>query len=377
MYDLIDFISPVNNDNYGGQQLFNDEQLAKHLATYRDEIPDIGAADILLAGTGEYRGMGEAASDPFAAADAVRKELYPLHYWHSEVKVADIGNIRCGASLYDSYASIKTVVGELLKMNKTIVLIGGSHDLTLAQYHAYRDLGISVEVSCIDAKIDLRGESKEPHENFLLELLTSEPNWVKSYNHIGFQSYFVHPGMLETMDRLHFDCTRLGKVKEDLEEMEPVIRNTHLMSIDISAIKNSDAPANTLSPNGFNGEEICTLTRFAGMSAQLSSMGIFGYRPETDRDQLTAKQIAQMLWYFIDGKNKQRQEAPLDSKNDFNEFTLAFAEFETHFLQSRKTGRWWMKLPGGKIIACSKQDYLSASKNEIPERWFRAVQRTT
>lgn len=375
MYDLLDFLSPVSNSDLLSP-LYNDEQYAKHLPTYRDEVPDISAADIILAGTGEYRGLGEQYGHPEAAADAVRRELYPLHYWHREVKIADIGNIRCGATLQDSYASIKTVMGEMLKMNKTIVLIGGSHDLTLAQYHAYRDLGISVEVSGIDARIDLRGESKLPNDNFLLELLTSEPNWVKNYNHIGFQSYFVHPGMLETMDRLHFDCTRLGKVREDMEEMEPVIRNTHLLSIDISAIKNSDAPANTQSPNGFSGDEICTLTRFAGMSSQLSSMGIYGYRPETDRDALTAKQIAQMLWYFIDGKHKQRQEAPLNSTHDFNEFTLAFADVETHFLQSRKTGRWWMKLPGGKIIACSKQDYLSASKNEIPERWFRAVQRT-
>jgi len=43
-----------------------------------------------------------------------------------------------------------------------------------------------------------------------MEMLTSEPNLVKHYNHIGFQSYFVHPRMLETMDKLRFDCFRLA-----------------------------------------------------------------------------------------------------------------------------------------------------------------------
>jgi hypothetical protein len=121
---------------------------------------------------------------------------------------------------------------------------------------------------------------------------------------------------------------------------------------------------------------MCQLMRFAGLSSNISSLGLYGYYPVRDRDELTAKQLAQMLWYFIDGKNKMKQEAPLSSKSDYNEFNLAFSDVETHFLQSRKTGRWWMRLPDGKFIACSRQDYLTASKNEIPERWFRAVQRT-
>jgi hypothetical protein len=45
---------------------------------------------------------------------------------------------------------------------------------------------------------------------------------------------------------------------------------------------------------------------------------------------------------------------------------MAFAEVETTFLQSKKTGRWWMQLPDSKFIACSYKDYISASSNEIP-----------
>ena len=78
-----------------------------------------------------------------------------------------------------------------------------------------------------------------------MEMLTSEPNIVNHYNHIGFQSYFVHPHMLETMDKLRFDCYRVGTAKEQLEEMEPVIRNTDMLSFDIAAIKHSDAPASS------------------------------------------------------------------------------------------------------------------------------------
>ena len=303
MYDLHHFLEPVSSAEQNGDDGYNDGQLAKHLLIYEDQLPDITDADIVLVGIKESRGNGITEIDE-TAPDQIRKQLYKLNYWHKDVVIADLGNIKTGASIADSYAAVRTVLAELFRMKKKVILLGGSHDITLAQYFAYRDLKQLIEATCIDACIDLKGESSIRSENFLMEMLTGEPNLVKHYNHIGFQSYFVHPRMLETMDKLRFDCFRVGVARENIEEMEPVIRNTHLLSFDISAIKNSDSPASRQSPNGFTGEEACMLTRFAGMSNSLSSMGIFGYRPDLDEHDLTAKQIAQMLWYFIDGLSR-------------------------------------------------------------------------
>jgi arginase family enzyme len=374
MQDLIDFLHPVSMHEFLDNNDYTDGQFAKHISIFETEMPDLNKIDIVLVGTGEMRGSGIFIGES-NAADTIRKQLYSLNYWHTDVTIADIGNIKAGASLNDSYAAIKTVLSELLRLNKTVVILGGSHDITLAQYEAYKSLGMIVEATCIDAMIDLRGESTYRNENFLLEMLTGEPNMVKHYNHIGFQSYFVHPRMLETMDKLRFDCYRVGIVKEDMDEMEPVIRNTHLLSFDISAIKNSDAPASVNSPNGLTGEEACMLTRYAGMSNNLSSFGIYGYNPHSDVNELTAKQIAQMLWYFIDGKSRSKQESLLEERNNFNEFHTAFAEVDTVFLQSKKTQRWWMQLPDKKFISCSYNDYKNASRDVIPERWLRIQER--
>ncbi|MFN8250684.1 MAG: formimidoylglutamase [Ferruginibacter sp.] len=374
MYGLSDFLEPVSLEDLFGDNSYNDGQLAKHILINEGELPDITGADMVLLGVTETRGSGIFENKEHAA-DVIRRQLYQLHYWHKDVTVADLGNVKTGATLTDSYAAIKTVVAELLRHQKTVVILGGSHDITLAQYAAYKDLNRTVEATCIDATINLRGESPERSENFLMEMLTGEPNHVKHYNHIGFQSYFVHPRMLETMDKLRFDCFRVGMVKENIEEMEPVIRNTHLLSFDISAIKYSDAPSNKQCPNGFTGEEACILTRFAGMSSHVNSLGIYGYDPQQDVEELTAKQISQMLWYFIDGKSRSKHEASLDEQHNFNEFHCNFTEVDTMFLQSKRTGRWWMQLPDKRFIACSYKDYLQASHNEIPERWLRAQER--
>jgi len=372
---IVDFLDPVNLYELSDDQGYKDTQLGRHIALYDEEFPDISNADIVLVGCGEMRGAGIEYINA-GSPDAIRKEYYSLFHWHDEINVADVGNVKRGASLHDTYAALKAVVSELIEHGKRVVILGGSHDITVAQYNAYAAAEKIIEATCVDARIDLNMDSVLAADNFLMAVLTSEPNFIKHYNHIGFQSYMVHPHMLETIDKLHFDCYRVGKVKENLEEMEPAIRNTNLFSFDIAAIQHAHAPANRLTPNGFTGEEACTLMQYAGMSRNISSIGIYGYAPELDEHGLTAKQIAHMLWYLMDGIYKGKKEASLNERNHFNEFNIAFAEVETVFLQSKKTGRWWMQIPDGKFVACSKLDYFLASNNEMPERWIRAAERS-
>jgi formiminoglutamase len=370
-----DFLQPVNRFMLSEDEGYKDGQIGKKILVYEDEeMPDLKQADLILLGCNEIRG-GSLLHPGEPASDVIRRQFYSLYQWHSDVNLVDIGNISLGAGLNDTYAALRTVLAELTAIGKTVVILGGSHDLTLAQYHCYTNRKQIIEATCVDSLIDLSMESMNRADNFLMEMLTGEPNFIKHYNHIGFQSYYVHPHMLETMDKLRFDCFRVGYVKENIDEMEPVIRNSQLFSFDISAIANAYAPCNHVTPNGLTGEEACMLMRFAGLSSTANTIGIYGYAPEKDRDELTAKQISHMLWYLIDGFSRGKREARLEQKESFNEFHMAFAEIETVFLQSKKTGRWWMQLPDKKFIPCSYKDYLLASSNEIPERWMRAQER--
>jgi formiminoglutamase len=372
--NISDFLSPVSRAELSFDQGYKEGQVGKTISVYDEEFPDLDEADLVFVGCGEQRGNGMHMAYS-AAPDAIRRQFYSLYNWHPDVKMADIGNLKKGSDITDTYAALKSVVRDLMEERKTIVILGGSHDLTLSQYMAYTDNKKLIEATCVDALIDLNLDSDFPCDNFLMEMLTGEPNFVRHYNHIGFQSYYIHPRVLETMDKLRFDCFRVGNVKGNIEEMEPVLRNTQLFSFDISALAYAYAPANHGSPNGFNGEEACVLMRYAGMSPNISSIGIYGYDTDRDVNDLTAKQISHMLWYLLDGKSRSRREAKLDERDSFTEYHTAFAEVETTFLQSRKTGRWWMQLPDKKFIACSYKDYLLASSNEIPERWLRAQER--
>ena len=372
--NIADFLTPVDLHEVSHDEGYKEGQLGSIITINNGEFPDLDEVQLVIVGCGEQRGSGLIHGQG-AGPDIIRRHFYSLYYWHQDIRIADIGNIATGSLYTDSYAALKTVVQELINDGKTVIILGGSHDLTISQYHAYAEGKKTIEASCVDALIDLNLDSPFKHENFLMEMLTGEPNFIRHYNHIAFQSYYVHPRMLETMDKLRFDCYRVGSVKENIDEMEPVIRNSHLFSFDITAIANAYAPANTVSPNGLNGEEACVLMRYAGMSPNVNTIGIYGYDAQHDRDELTAKQVSHMLWYILDGRSRGKREAELDEKDSFNEYHTAFAEVETTFLQSKKTGRWWMQLPDKKFIACSYKDYLLASSNEIPERWLRAQER--
>lgn len=374
-FNIQDFLSPVNIAQLCGDENYKNGQLGKAIDIYDgDNFPDVEAADIIFIGCGEQRGAG-VLGPANAAPDVVRNHFYQLYYWHENIKMADIGNVIPGDTYNDTIAALKTVMAEINALGKTAVVLGGSHDLTLAQYEVYKSAKQIIEASIVDAVIDLDMESPFKNDHFLMEMITGEPNYLKHYNHIAFQSYLVHPGMLQTLDKLKFDFYRVGHVKENIEEIEPGIRSSHLFSFDVNALANAYAPSNLLTPNGLNGEEACILMQYAGLSAHANTIGIYGYDAAKDKNELTAKQISHMLWYFIDGRYKRKKEAALEDREFFDEYQMAFSEIETAFLRSKKTGRWWMQLPDKKYIACSYKDYLLASSDEIPERWFRAQQR--
>jgi len=201
--NISDFLSPIRLSEISPED-YKEGQIGNKISVYQknedgEEFPDLDDVQLVIVGCGEQRGSG-LIHGYSKAPDQIRRQLYSLYYWHTDVKIADAGNIKEGSLFTDSYAALKTVTRELINDGKTVVILGGSHDLTLAQYAAYSENGKLIEASCVDALIDLNIDSPFRQENFLMEMLTSEPNYIHHYKHIAFQSFYVHPRMLETMD---------------------------------------------------------------------------------------------------------------------------------------------------------------------------------
>jgi formiminoglutamase len=370
---MFEFLQPISYNNIKGDDTYTDGQYGSTILKYTDEEIDWQQADIVMIGVEEKRGLGTPLTNN--DTEAIRRRFYELYNWHTHIKIADLGNIQLGKTLNDTYVAMQEVIAELQAAGKTVVIIGGSHDCTLGQCYAYEKQKKIIEVTCVDAGIDLSMESVFRADNFLVEMLTDAPNYVAQYNHIGFQSYFVHPKMMDTLEGLRFDCHRVGKVREFMFDYEPYFRNSHMVSIDLSALQVACMPCNTKTPNGFAGDEACLLAKFAGSSNKLSTFGIYGYEAQHDANEIGATQIAQMLWYFVDGRNSLLKEKKITQKEFFNEYVTAFTDYEITFLQNKENNKWWMKMPDGNTIACTQHDYKQACNNELPEIWLRHHER--
>lgn len=373
-HEIFDFIAPIHPAHTMDLPL-TEQHIGKNISFATRENPDIDDAQVVIIGCGEFRNQYP-NSNYSNGPDLIREAFYQSYYWHRDIKIADIGNILEGEKPSDTYAALLAVLKELDSLDKEVIVLGGSHDITIQQYNVFKQKESVIDMCVFDMLADIESNSNLKYENHLLETLTSTPNFVRNFSLVGFQSYYVNPNVIETLDRFGFDCLRVGKAREKMNEIEPLLRSSKMCSIDINAIRFSDAPANrTGSPNGFYGDEMCKITRYAGMSNELSSLGIYGYQPKYDTDQITAKLIAQMLWYYIDGMLFSLGEASLDEGDAFLDYNISFTDQNILFKKSKKTNRWWMQLPDGRFIPCTYDDYLEACRNEVPERWIKELER--
>lgn len=376
LQEIIPYVQPYTSKEIDSLEItFVETQLGHQIQSIQDIHQDIASLDLIIVGCGEMR--GQQPTLPYSnAPDKIREELYSMYSWNPDIKIGDLGNIIQGNSWSDTKAALKTVLSELHDMGKRVLLLGGSHDLTLSQYDVFRTKQQAIDFTVVDMLVDLNELDHAPFNTYLMDALTSSPNFVRQFNLIGFQSYYTNPNLIETFDKLRFDCIRLGKAREDMDQLEPLLRSSQVCSIDMNAVRYSDAPANRFSsPNGFQGDEICRIMQFAGMSPALESLGLYGYDPSLDTHNLTARLMAQMIWYYIDGIRIRKTESELEDTEQFLQYHLSFTEQNATFLKSKKTNRWWMQLPNGNFIPCTYKDYVTACNNEMPERWMREMER--
>ncbi|MBN8703922.1 MAG: formimidoylglutamase [Bacteroidetes bacterium] len=386
--EWLDFLEPVNSLAFGtDKQSGLGNQLLKYseAGTLNFELKDV---QIAIVGIEDDRAAvnNEGASK---GANVVRKYLYDLCPGNYTIKIADFGNIKRGFEINDTYFAVTEVAYNLIKNNILPVFIGGGQDLTYAIYKAYEKIGHTINLTAIDPNFDIgEVESELNSRTYLGKIIMQQPNYLFNFSNIGYQTYFVEQRILELMNKLYFDTYRLGEIRANIESIEPIIRNSDVISFDLSSIRYSDAPGcKNATPNGFYGEEACQLAWYAGMNDKLSSIGFFEYNPTVDKREVTAHLVAQMIWCFIDGFYSRKNDQPLLDTTSFIKYRVPIlnAKHEISFFKSTKSDRWWMQVPyptdkklkyeRHHLVPCSYNDYLIACNEEMPDRWWQTYQK--
>ena len=381
-----DFLTPIKDTIIAHLVLQSAQSLGRNIVIHsaQNGFPELDKVQIAIFGVLEDRN----AQDNLGCGenlDAVRKHLYQLFPGNWHTNIADLGDIQKGNSVNDTYFAVNKLITYLLKQDIIPVVIGGSQDITYANYRAYDSFEQTVNIVSVDGKFDIGSADDELNSrSYLSKIVMDEPTNMFNFSNIGYQTYYNSQEELDLLESLFFEAYRLGEVK-DLTKVEPILRDADMVSIDIGSIRQSEAPANNnCSPNGFYGEEICAISRYAGISDKVTSFGIYEYNPRQDRNYQTAHLISQMIWYFIEGVNYRAKDYPYSTKETYQKFiVLADNDDPINFYKSDKSGRWWMEiniLTNNKykrhtLIPCTYQDYLEATEQKVPERWYKAQRR--
>ena len=379
-------LSPISNILIDDIRVSHFQTIGRKIMLHTvDHKPNLNEVDLAIIGVAESRNSVDYIDQTYNLNE-IRKCFYSLFPGNWLCKIADLGDIINGDKAEDTYRCVITIISNLLKDNIIPIIIGGSQDITYANYRAYDNIKPMINIVNVDKSFDL-GDSSKPITNlsYVGKVILEKPYNLFNYTSIGFQTYFNSQEEIDLMEKLYFEYYRLGNINKNIKTVEPTLRDADLVTVDLKSVKSSELSIKQkYSPNGFDGKEICAISRYAGISNRVSSFGIYEYNPSPD-DEATSMLIAQMIWYFIEGYCCRQKDDQFQNTDDFNKYTVLVESQELVFYKSLKTGRWWIETPflsftdtkqkKYSLLACMQEDYEQATKGIIPERWYKACKK--
>ena len=319
------------------------------------------------------------------APENIRNQLYKLARINP-LRILDLGDLHISSSTGSALKALEMALPQVLEARKPIVIFGGGKELghTIMQSMGRRNP--SLNACMVSPRLDISAAQEQfCSANYLAYAIAECSEALFNITNVGFQNYYNSPSDVEFYNDLLFDTVRLGSAQGNLAALEPVFRDSHFVSVDMAVIRQSDAPAHPApSPNGFFGQELCQLARYAGLSDTAEVFGLFDMHADFDRQHQSAGLAAQIIWHFLEGFSQRQKDYPARALDEYTKFIVQLDDVggELVFYKNKANSRWWMEVvykvqqsTQKKIVSCNETDYHTASRNEIPDLWWRTLQK--
>ncbi len=386
MIDLMNYFDPLSIEEPPFSHFTEKAAFSRNITVHTENSPikNIDKYQIAIFGVPEGRNCPTPGT--IKAPESIRNQLYQLAKIPGKLKIIDLGDMKRGVTFEDSVAGLVDILVYLLEQEIFPVILGGSSALALPVDRAMNRIKRKYTLATIDSRIDYIGKSSAYGSlNYLAEIIDGRDCMLNHFINIGYQTQLNDQRVVNKFHKKHAELVRIGEARKAIHLTEPLIRDTDVVLFDMSSVRQSDAPGTiSPSPNGFYGEEICLLARYAGISDNLSLFALFDVDPDIDIKGQTAGLAAQIVWFFLEGFSQKQYETPfLDVDNGrFTRYHVSVSDIDGDmiFVKSNFTDRWWVEVTNTgdehKFIACSNEDYLKANRGEVPERWLLGTRRS-
>ena len=332
--------------------------LGSEIKIYSNKFPSTKNTDVAIIGLGKN-------------ADHCRRELYALQYHFSGIEIADFGNLNHDGSVKNIQDGLRECLFALREENILPIIIGENDNYSEALFKSinYQKTDLTMVSPYIAYNPDelawkLEQKKKLFHASF-----------------IGVQNFLNSHATVQFSSDIFSEQIRLGDLRAHIAQVEPLLRQADVFEFDLRAIKYSNfSSASQHLPSGLSNQEACAICRYAGISNTIS-LYVFNHFELNETHATDAQQIAQMIWYTLEGIANRFNDMPLLNNRNFTIYKChAHSGEDMVFLYSELSGRWWMQVPqldkkkktAPKFIGCSENDHQVAEQGEVPEKWYRA-----
>ncbi len=355
-FEIIDYVNKLDNNQLGSKLKING----------RDKLNSFESLDIVIFSVNEYR-FNSAIQKSFNANKDFRKKLYSLYYGNWDLNIYDFGDLENGNLVSDTQFALSKIL-EFFSKNKILVItIGGSQNLLFDIYSSLKVTLQKINLVSVDNKIDFSNNN----ESFLHKIIMDENNKLANFSNIGYQKHLTSVPENKLLDKMYFESINLGKIKSNIAEAEPVLRDSDIVSFNINSLKAGELNNAHQYPNGLSSYELCSLSRFSGLSSRVN---IVSYFENWDLSIMNSL-LAESTWYVIDGYATRINENPLNDSNDFIYYHIELDNYKFKFYRSKLSDRWWVEFLNDEIISiekdiisCTFDDYNNCKNSVIPER---------
>ena len=318
--------------------------------------------------------------NPFSAdaPDGVRKYLYRLCGDFHNVKIADLGDINVKND-QSPMAAVADVVSILVEAGKKVVIIGGGDYCNLPIVKGMSQSIGKINIVKVDSLLTLSGVDELEKSGGVLSAFDEieKIKQVDCIDVLGYQSYLSSEDKISRADDQRICFTRLAEVQDNVQNIEPLLRDNDLFSISARAIRNSDMPSCVAMPNGLYGEEACHLAKLAGLSDRAT---VFYISDVYAQNESSLALSAQIVWHYLHGVDHRYNDYPVNDINNYRKLIVfdSRTNTEVKFYSNPLNGRWWVEIPGrdgNRIVSCKESDYVALTNREVPEIWFRHYMR--
>lgn len=203
-------------------------------------------------------------------------------------------------------------------------------------------------------------------------------NSTTSVNHLAYQRHLCSLNDIYEIEENLYNALSLGKLRSFPAQLEPTLRDTQILHVNLDCMRFSDAPnTNGTLPSGLNAEELCQIMKYVGTADDLTAV-FFSCDIIADKYQPEASLIAESVWYFMEGVNMSLPDHPSKS-TDFSAFIVHSTSLDDdlEFLKHNQTSKWWLCHTSENqmrhYLACSYDEYQMSVSEEVPDRLLKFI----